>query len=168
MPLSSSSSPQSASMLTATHKYAAGALFSLALHQAQIHQTSPLGFPTDDQRTSNTSSSDSVADDPQLWVHHSSGLLHPLFKYSTHNSLIPILYFYINQLTTTELLKIYSFLQHFLVFHIIDVYCDSRFLEIDGRAWSGLEETAVATPASHHIGAVSFYLLYLFLYFIFH
>lgn len=32
----------------------------------------------------------------------------------------------------------------------------SRFLEIDDKAWSGLEETAASTPPKHHVGAVSF------------
>lgn len=29
-----------------------------------------------------------------------------------------------------------------------------RFLEIDSAAWSGLQETAAASPASNHVGAV--------------
>ncbi|KAL8477780.1 hypothetical protein ACS0TY_029904 [Phlomoides rotata] len=103
------------STLTATQKYAAAALFSLALHQAQIHQTHPLGFPShqddddgaSEERASSSSSSDSVNDDPQLWVHQSSGLLRPVFKY----------------------------------------------LEIDSRAWGGLEETVAYSPAKHHVGA---------------
>ncbi|KAL3844697.1 hypothetical protein ACJIZ3_002100 [Penstemon smallii] len=107
-------SSSSTSMLTATQKYAAGALFALALHQAQIHQTSPLGFPSGDdddekseERVSTSSSTDSVSDDPELWVHQSSGLLRPVFK----------------------------------------------VLEIDSRAWDGLEETAAYSPAKHHVGA---------------
>ncbi|KAL7104572.1 hypothetical protein ACP275_08G253800 [Erythranthe tilingii] len=78
-------------MLTPTQKYAAGALFSLALHQAQEHQTSPLGFPShqdedgggesSEERVSSSSSSDAVSDDTQLWVHQSSGLLRPVFKF---------------------------------------------------------------------------------------
>ncbi|KAK6150560.1 hypothetical protein DH2020_015492 [Rehmannia glutinosa] len=105
----------STSMLTATQKYAAGALFALALHQAQIHQTTPLGFPShkdddddpSEERVSSSSSSDAVSDDPHLWVHPSSGLLRPVFK----------------------------------------------FLEIDSRAWDGLEETVAYSPAKHHVGA---------------
>ncbi|KAK6129585.1 hypothetical protein DH2020_036686 [Rehmannia glutinosa] len=103
----------STSMLTATQKYAAGALFAMALNQAQIHQTLPLGFPStaDDGDPSeerlSSSSSDSVSENPQLWVHESSGLLLPIFK----------------------------------------------FLEIDSRAWGGLEETAAMSPAKHHVGA---------------
>ncbi|KAL8047323.1 hypothetical protein ABFX02_08G233000 [Erythranthe guttata] len=105
-------------MLTPTQKYAAGALFSLALHQAQEHQTSPLGFPShqdedgggessEERVSSSSSSSDAVSDDTQLWVHQSSGLLRPVFK----------------------------------------------FLEIDSRAWGGLEETAAYSPSKHHVGA---------------
>lgn len=75
----------SPSMLSPIQRYAAGALFGLALHQAQIHQTHPLGTPLDDDptddRTSNSSSSDSVSEDPQLWVHHSSDLLRPVFRF---------------------------------------------------------------------------------------
>ena len=74
------------SYLTPTQSYAAGALFGLALHQAQIHQTNPLGLfdPTDDDRTktsdSSSSSNDAVSEDPGLWVHQNSGLLRPVFK----------------------------------------------------------------------------------------
>ncbi|KAL0378350.1 UNVERIFIED_CONTAM: Transmembrane and coiled-coil domain-containing protein 4 [Sesamum radiatum] len=42
------SSSSSTSTLTATQKYAAGSLFALALHQAQLHQTHPLGFLSHD------------------------------------------------------------------------------------------------------------------------
>ncbi|KAK9284903.1 hypothetical protein L1049_024084 [Liquidambar formosana] len=76
------------SLLTPTQRYAAGALFALALHQAQIHQTRPLGgsLPTDEEdstgeRISSGSSSDSVSEDPGLWVHESSGLLRPVFRF---------------------------------------------------------------------------------------
>ncbi|KAL2240145.1 transmembrane and coiled-coil domain-containing protein 4-like [Sesamum indicum] len=80
----------SSSTLTSTQKYAAGALFALALHQAQLHQIHPLGFPSHDdddgsdppeERVSTSSSSDFVSDDPQLWVHQSAGLLRPVFKF---------------------------------------------------------------------------------------
>ncbi|KAK3009655.1 hypothetical protein RJ639_014741, partial [Escallonia herrerae] len=75
----------SSSMLTPTQRYAAGALFGLALHQAQMHQTRPLGSSSDDdptdERVSNSSSSDSVSEDPQLWAHESSGLLRPVFRF---------------------------------------------------------------------------------------
>lgn len=42
-----------------------------------------------------------------------------------------------------------------------------RYLEIDGKAWSGLEETSVCSPVNHHVGAVSssslqFYTLFFF------
>ncbi|XP_042019878.1 transmembrane and coiled-coil domain-containing protein 4-like isoform X3 [Salvia splendens] len=113
--MSSSLSP-----LTATQKYAAAALFALSLHQAQIHQSRPLGFPShpdddgdngsaclSEERISSSSSCESVADYPQLWAHDSSGLLRPIFKY----------------------------------------------LEIDIRAWDGLQETVTYATASHHVGA---------------
>lgn len=74
------------SYLTPTQSYAAGALFGLALHQAQIHQTNPLGLvdPTDDRTEtsdSSSSSNDAVSEDPGLWVHQNSGLLRPVFKF---------------------------------------------------------------------------------------
>ncbi|OVA20406.1 Protein of unknown function DUF726 [Macleaya cordata] len=70
--------------LLPTHRYAAGGLLALALHQAQIHQTRPLGSSTDEEpneeRTSSGSSTDSVSEDPQLWIHENFGLLRPVFR----------------------------------------------------------------------------------------
>ncbi|MED6146298.1 hypothetical protein PIB30_033218 [Stylosanthes scabra] len=101
------------SILSPTQRYAAASLFGLALHEAQIHQTQilPISAASDDslsreQRTSSSSSFDSVSDDPDLWVHEDSGLLRPVFK----------------------------------------------FLDIDPSAWSGLEETAGSSSATHHVG----------------
>ena len=77
------------SFLMPAQRYAAGALIAIAVHQAQIHQTRPLGFPTSDddpsveERTSSSSSSDSVSEDPELWVHENSGLLRPVFRLLT-------------------------------------------------------------------------------------
>lgn len=74
------------SFLSPTQRYAAGALFAIALHQAQINQTRPLGLPSEDdsnveRSSSSSSSSDSVAEDPELWVHENSGLLRPVFRF---------------------------------------------------------------------------------------
>lgn len=70
------------SILTPTQRYAAGALFGLALHQAQTHQTQPIANEQESERiSSGSSSSDSVSDDPQLWVHDSSDLLRPIFRF---------------------------------------------------------------------------------------
>ncbi|CAL0330927.1 unnamed protein product [Lupinus luteus] len=75
------------SFLSPTQRYAAAALFSLAVHEAQFHQTQSLALPASDailneERTStSSSSSDSVSEDPDLWVHHNSGLLRPVFKF---------------------------------------------------------------------------------------
>lgn len=81
------------STLTQTQRYAAAALFGLALNQAQIHQTLLLGSAYDEEtsdRASNASSSnssaDSVADDPLLWVNESTGLLRPVFRFLDINS----------------------------------------------------------------------------------
>ncbi|KAK8472096.1 hypothetical protein PHAVU_002G111800 [Phaseolus vulgaris] len=71
------------SYLTPTQRYAAGALFGLALNQAQIHQTHPLGLSTDDfpSDSEKTSSKLAVSEDPNLWVHEHHALLRPVFKY---------------------------------------------------------------------------------------
>ncbi|XP_059438341.1 uncharacterized protein LOC132171127 isoform X1 [Corylus avellana] len=73
------------SFLTPTQSYAAGALFGFALQQAQIHRTHPLGLSVAeepaDERTSSSSGSDSVSEDPELWVHQKSGLLRPVFEF---------------------------------------------------------------------------------------
>ncbi|KAH1206363.1 hypothetical protein AAZX31_16G117200 [Glycine max] len=106
--------PSTPSFLSPTQRYAAGALFGLALHEAHLNQTNPLPLPasedslSEEQRTSSSSgsSSDSVSEDPDLWVHSNSGLLRPVFK----------------------------------------------FLDIDSAAWSGLEETAGSSSATHHVG----------------
>ncbi|CAL9154710.1 uncharacterized protein LOC103993236 isoform X1 [Musa acuminata AAA Group] len=101
------------SLLNPTHRYAAGALLALALRQAQIHQTRPLGYDDPDPdaqgrcSTGSATSSEGNGDDPELWTHESCGLLRPVF----------------------------------------------RFLDIDHKAWSGLEETAASSMAKHHIGA---------------
>ncbi|KAJ6739969.1 TRANSMEMBRANE AND COILED-COIL DOMAIN-CONTAINING PROTEIN 4 TMCO4 [Salix purpurea] len=89
--MSTTSSTTANSFLSTTQRYAAGALFAIALHQAQIHQTHPLGLSYDDsvqeERTScsssnsNGSSSDSVSEDPDLWIHENSGLLRPVFRF---------------------------------------------------------------------------------------
>ncbi|KAF2583720.1 hypothetical protein F2Q70_00033866 [Brassica cretica] len=83
---------EATSNLTPTQRYAAGALFAIALNQAQINQTQPLGIPAaidddddkecdrSEERRSNCSSGDSVSDDPSLWVHETSGLLRPVFS----------------------------------------------------------------------------------------
>ncbi|KAL6659957.1 hypothetical protein ACP70R_002079 [Stipagrostis hirtigluma subsp. patula] len=105
-----------ATALTPTQRYAAGALLALALRQAQIHQSAPLGGDAaegEEERASSASGSSSAgsggdaASDAELWTHESRGLLRPIF----------------------------------------------RFLEIDPKAWAGLEETAASPEAKHHIGA---------------
>ncbi|KAL3637456.1 hypothetical protein CASFOL_018624 [Castilleja foliolosa] len=75
----------STSMLTATQKYVAGALLSMALNQAEIHQTQPLGFQSaedsgESEERLSCSSPGSVSDDHPPWVHESSGLLRLVFK----------------------------------------------------------------------------------------
>ncbi|KAI9200824.1 hypothetical protein LWI28_013800 [Acer negundo] len=74
------------SILTPTQKYAAAALFALALHQSQIHQTRHLDslVPLEDEpigEGASVSQSVSVSDHPQLWIHESSGLLLPVCRF---------------------------------------------------------------------------------------
>jgi len=82
-----------ATMLTPTQRYAAGALLALALRQAQIHQSAPLGSgspdpgPDDEERASGSSSSTATissgsdtASGAGLWTHESRGLLRPVFR----------------------------------------------------------------------------------------
>lgn len=65
------------------HRYAAGALLALALHQAQIHQQS---LPSHADMCRPESQGDlAIADydekDTSLWTGHRSGLLRPIFRY---------------------------------------------------------------------------------------
>ncbi|KAL9234712.1 hypothetical protein vseg_009550 [Gypsophila vaccaria] len=75
-------------ILNSTQRYAACALFSLALNQSQHRQwlltttlpsldDEPLGVAT----VSSADSASSVADRPHLWIHQDSGLLFPVFKF---------------------------------------------------------------------------------------
>ncbi|GAB2279483.1 hypothetical protein Dimus_014122 [Dionaea muscipula] len=113
--------------LSPSQRYAAGTLFALSLHQAQIHhQPRPLALrlstaqdvgddddrlPISDRISSSSgggcSSGDPLSEDPELWINQVSGLLRPVFK----------------------------------------------LLEIDPSLWTGIEETAGASPARHHVGA---------------
>lgn len=90
----------SSSSLTSTQRYAAGALFGLALHQAQIQQTRQLGFPSDDvgvpERVSSGSSSDSVSEDPELWINEFSDLLRPIFRFHTNIFLVNCNFFFLS------------------------------------------------------------------------
>ncbi|KAM0967710.1 hypothetical protein ACFX2A_016459 [Malus domestica] len=78
---------EEALILTPTHKYAAGALFALALHQSQVHQTrqSTPPLPSLKEETigegASVGKSVSVSDNDGLWVHENSGLLYPIFRF---------------------------------------------------------------------------------------
>lgn len=74
-----------AKILTQTQRYAAGALFALALHQTQIHQTRQLNalLSLEEETIGDGASigrTVSVSDDPGLWIHESSGLLYPVLR----------------------------------------------------------------------------------------
>lgn len=72
--------------LTSTQRYAAAALFALALHQSQTDQnriSNPL-VPLKDEPISegvSVSASVSHSDAHQLWIDENSGLLLPIFRY---------------------------------------------------------------------------------------
>ncbi|EEF52664.1 conserved hypothetical protein [Ricinus communis] len=73
------------SILTPTQKYAAAALFSLALHQSQVHQTRPSNSlkPLNEEAIEGVitfSDKFSVSDNPHLWIHENSGLLLPILR----------------------------------------------------------------------------------------
>ncbi|ONI32518.1 hypothetical protein PRUPE_1G370800 [Prunus persica] len=76
-----------APILTPTHKYAAGALFALALHQSQIHQARPSTppLPSLEKETISEGASIgktvSVSDNSDLWIHENSGLIYPVFRF---------------------------------------------------------------------------------------
>ncbi|CAN0906481.1 Uncharacterized membrane protein F35D11.3 [Linum grandiflorum] len=77
-----------ANILTPTQKYAGAALFALALHQSQTHQTNPSAPPLSlnlepigQAEVTSTKTSSSVSDKPQLWIHQDSGLLLPIFSF---------------------------------------------------------------------------------------
>lgn len=83
-------SSRMATTLTPTQRYAAGTLLALALRQAQIHQSEPLGSgPDDEERASSASGSSSstisstgsdTTSGAGLWTHDSRGLLRPVFR----------------------------------------------------------------------------------------
>ncbi|XP_020532325.1 transmembrane and coiled-coil domain-containing protein 4 isoform X2 [Amborella trichopoda] len=74
------------SELNSTQRYAAGALMGLALRQAQIHQTRPLGFPpNNDEEEESHHHHDDLHVLPeelsQLWTHPNYGLVRPIFRF---------------------------------------------------------------------------------------
>uniref|UniRef100_A0A5B6YUZ9 Putative transmembrane and coiled-coil domain-containing protein 4-like n=1 Tax=Davidia involucrata TaxID=16924 RepID=A0A5B6YUZ9_DAVIN len=74
------------SILPPTQKYAASALYALALHQSQIHQTksSTSVVPLDEEPVGDGMSvggSTSVSEESQLWINENSGLLCPVFRF---------------------------------------------------------------------------------------
>ncbi|XP_022773601.1 transmembrane and coiled-coil domain-containing protein 4-like [Durio zibethinus] len=74
------------SILSPTQKYAASALFALALHHSQAHQkrpTNPLLSLKEEPigEGASTNNTVSVSDNPQLWIHENSGLLLPVFRF---------------------------------------------------------------------------------------
>ncbi|XP_010413917.2 PREDICTED: transmembrane and coiled-coil domain-containing protein 4-like [Camelina sativa] len=77
---------EATSNMTPSQRYAASALFAIALNQAQISQTKPLGIPAttdhdgDDGEPISSDGDIPISDDADLWVHEVSGLLRPVFR----------------------------------------------------------------------------------------
>ncbi|XP_061350894.1 uncharacterized protein LOC133295968 [Gastrolobium bilobum] len=74
---------ETSSILLPTQRYAAAALFALALHQSQIHQGRSPETPRSGDGGDAPSNADaaSVSDNPELWIHENSGLLWPVFRF---------------------------------------------------------------------------------------
>ncbi|KFK40188.1 hypothetical protein AALP_AA3G341700 [Arabis alpina] len=85
---------EATSNLTPSQRYAASALFAIALNQAQISQTKLLGIPTTSVNdgepenrlirepisTGSSNGDDPISDEADFWVHEVSGLLRPVFR----------------------------------------------------------------------------------------
>ncbi|KAK1363507.1 Transmembrane and coiled-coil domain-containing protein 4 [Heracleum sosnowskyi] len=73
------------SILTPMQRYAAGALFGLALNQAQSHQTRSLDSfsdeDDDDDDINSKATPVSVSSNPELWVNETFHLLRPIFSF---------------------------------------------------------------------------------------
>uniref|UniRef100_I1P6T2 DUF726 domain-containing protein n=1 Tax=Oryza glaberrima TaxID=4538 RepID=I1P6T2_ORYGL len=113
-----------ATTLTPTQRYAAGALLALALRQAQIHQSVLLGAHDDDDDD----------DEEQGRTSTSSGGGGGGSSSSSNSG-------------GGADADLWTHDSHGLLRPVF------RFLEIDPKAWSGLEETAASSEAKHHIGA---------------
>jgi hypothetical protein len=101
-----------ATTLAPTQRYAAGALLALALRQAQIHQSAPLGGTEadDEERASSASSSASsdAASDADLWTHDSRGLLRPVFRSAPAGRLSPEMSAFVHWLNSRDRLLLGS------------------------------------------------------------
>ncbi|PON51990.1 Alpha/Beta hydrolase fold containing protein [Parasponia andersonii] len=75
-----------ASLLNPNQRYAAAALFAIALHHSQVDQarpSTPLTSLAEETISEGVSIGKraSVSDEPQLWIHENSGLLLPVFRF---------------------------------------------------------------------------------------
>ncbi|BAF10645.1 transmembrane and coiled-coil domain-containing protein 4 [Oryza sativa Japonica Group] len=113
-----------ATTLTPTQRYAAGALLALALRQAQIHQSVLLGAHHHHDDD----------DEEQGRTSTSSGGGGGSSSSSSNSG-------------AGADADLWTHDSHGLLRPVF------RFLEIDPKAWSGLEETAASSEAKHHIGA---------------
>lgn len=98
------------SILSHSQRYAAAALFALAVNQSQIHQgrtpVTPRGGGGDAPGIADPAS---VSDKPDLWIHENSGLLWPVFRYSIYRNqvndagiLICALFFFLKKKTNNK------------------------------------------------------------------
>ena len=130
------------STLGQTQRYTAGALLALALRQAQTHQTVLLGSHGLDDEPHPDEATAVEPDARDLWTHESRGLLRPVLRSGSAMAHSPVharmLAFSIRKCMIRE--------------QFSRVSC--RFLEIDPKAWAGVEKTAASSDPKHHIGAV--------------
>lgn len=79
---------ESSSILSPTQRYAAAALFALALNESQVHQTRTRKdpIPRNAETISDGGGKVAASDNPELWVHETFGLLWPVFRYSVYTT----------------------------------------------------------------------------------
>ncbi|KAI9113175.1 hypothetical protein K1719_015700 [Acacia pycnantha] len=74
---------EDSSILSPTHKYAAAALFTLALNRTQVHQTGNRNdtISLNKETISEGGEKIAVSDNPDLWIQDKFGLLCPVFRF---------------------------------------------------------------------------------------
>ncbi|KAK4276531.1 hypothetical protein QN277_014669 [Acacia crassicarpa] len=74
---------EDSSILSPTHKYAAAALFTLALNRTQVHQSGNRNdtISLNKETISEGDGKIAVSDNPDLWIHDKFGLLCPVFRF---------------------------------------------------------------------------------------
>lgn len=151
-------------MLSPPQKYAAGGLLALSLHQILINRTNPLSSIFDE----NSYEPDVINSkfvDPNLWLQHYSHLLRIIFRSPSHSMHMPVMcliviYILVFHFSTCDirnnvLYKHSNFDIHLSVhtFMYIDVFM-IRTLDIEEKAWPGLEAAFRTDSSSQNVRAV--------------